>query len=293
MEKYRHFVQKYEKFAPYEAPYSYAKYATIGCGGYAKIAFFPERVDSLIALLRALDDEGEDYTVLGALSNVLPPDGESDGIVVSTKRLHGVTFEDGAFALAGTTAGGFLTACKRAKKTGGEFLTGIPCTIGGAAYMNAGAAGVYLDEILSDVLVYEDGALQKIPKAKCEYAYKHSVFMERKATIVGAYFRLEEGTDEEIEARLLYFNERRKHLPRGRSMGCVFKNPKGAFAGELIERAGLKGKRVGGAFVSTEHANFILNEGGNSSDVKRLIDEIKKRVFDKLGIVLEEEIRYL
>ncbi len=293
MDGYRHFYEKYLQLAPFESPFSFRKYATIGCGGEAKIAFYPRTIDEAVTLLQALDADGQKYVVLGALSNVLPADGLSNTIVVSTKRLTGVSFKDDVFVLAGTTAGAFLNRCKGAGKSGVEFLAGIPCTLGGAAYMNAGAAGVYIDTVLQKALVYKDGGLCVYEKIDCQYAYKRSVFMQNGGVILGVWLNLISAKKDEIESRVAYFRERRKYLPKGRSMGCVFKNPLGDCAGLLIEKAGLKGMRRGGAYVSTCHANFILNEGKNAEDIKDLIKTIKTVVFERFGIELEEEIRYL
>lgn len=118
--------------------------------------------------------------------------------------------------------------------------------------------------------------------------------MQDGSVIVGAHFALNQASLDEIEEREEYYKERRKHLPKGRSMGCVFKNPEGLSAGELIEKSGLKGLRLGGAYVSEEHANFIINGGGaTASDVKKLIQLIKNAVHAQYGVRLEEEIRYL
>ena len=291
MEDYRHFYQKYLQLAPYESPFSYRKHSTIGCGGEAKIAFYPRTIDEAVSLLRELEKDKQKYVVLGALSNVLPPDGLSDTIVVSTKRLVGL--EEDNFFLAGKTVGSFLKSCKVMGKSGAEFLVGIPCTLGGAVYMNAGAAGVYIDTIFQKALVYKDGKLHVYEKTDCHYAYKQSVFMQDGGVILGVWLDLKPAKQEEIDDRLAFFREKRKDLPKGRSMGCVFKNPFGFYAGRLIEEAGLKGKRIGGAYVSYSHANFILNDEGSSQDVKDLIKLIKAAVYERFKIKLEEEIRYL
>ena len=118
--------------------------------------------------------------------------------------------------------------------------------------------------------------------------------MGNKDVILGATLRLHKGNDEEMQAQEEYYLSHRMHLPKGKSMGCVFKNPKDAYAGELIERSGLKGLRVGGAKISEAHANFIINEGhATSKDIKTLITLIKNAVRSQYGVCLEEEIRYL
>lgn len=278
-----------------ETPFNYAKRSSIGCGGSAPVAFYPNAVEELIALVTELEKENVPFTTLGNLTNVLPPDGESQTAVVSTKSLKGIEeTERGIFALAGVTSGSLLNACKSLQLGGAEFLEGIPCTLGGALYMNAGVSGKYIAEITESVTVLREGKLVVLNKADCGYAYKTSVFMRTNDVIVGARLNLQTTTEEEILKKMREYRQRRAHLPKGKSMGCVFKNPDGKIAGKLIEGAGLKGLRVGGAVVSTEHANFIVNDrNATSAQIKALIAFIKNAVFAQYKIRLEEEIRYL
>ena len=278
-----------------ETPFDYAKRSSIGCGGIAPVAFYPKSVEELISLVDELQDEKLSFTVLGNLTNVLPPDGESRTAVVSTKMLVGIEeTESGVFAFSGVTSGALLKACKRLALSGAEFLEGIPCTLGGALYMNAGVSGTYIAEIVESVTVLRQGKLVVLEKADCAYAYKSSVFMHSNDVIVGAKLRLKQTTEESVLERISQYRAKRAHLPKGKSMGCVFKNPDGMIAGQLIERAGLKGLRVGGAVVSSEHANFIINDkNATSAQIKTLINLIKNAVFAQYKIRLEEEIRYL
>lgn len=277
-----------------ESPFSFTKHSSIGCGGLAKAVFYPKNVIELCKLVDCLKKDGIAYYVLGNLTNVLPPDGDSDRVIIRTKNLNGILFSKEIFVYAGVTSGAFLQACKRNGKTGGEFLCGVPCTIGGALYMNAGADGRYINEIVENVLVYNDGKTRVVSLDECQYSYKHSVFMENGDVILGATLRLQDGTLAEIEERKRYYTERRAHLPTGKSMGCVFKNPDNRSAGELIEKSGLKGMRVGGAVVSEKHANFILNDNNATpTDIKSLIMLIKNAVFAQYGVALQEEIQYL
>lgn len=276
-----------------ERPFDFSRHSTIGCGGTAPIAFYPRSVAEMQRLLTRLTEENTPFCVFGNLSNVLPPDEGMDRAVVCTKKMVGVQFGEENFVEAGITAAGLLRTCRLAKKTGVEFLYGIPCTLGGALFMNAGAGGVYVDRIVESVLVWRKGETLIVPKADCGYAYKKSVFMENGDVILGAYLRLEDGTVKEIDERIEYYAQRRVHLPKGKSMGCVFKNPEGSFAGAWIEKAGLKGKRVGGAVVSELHANFIINDkGATAADIRRLIAQIKNEVQICFHIELREEIRY-
>ncbi len=278
-----------------ETPFDYAKRSSIGCGGVAPVAFYPKSVEELISLVEELENKKLAFTVLGNLTNVLPPDGNSQTAVISTKRLAKVEeTESGVFALAGVTSGGLLKACKQLQLSGAEFLEGIPCTLGGALYMNAGVSGTYIAEIVESVTVLHKGKLVVLDKSDCGYAYKTSAFMYSGGVIVGARLKLQKTNEEAILEKIDYYRAKRAHLPKGKSMGCVFKNPKGAVAGKLIEGAGLKGLRAGGAVVSTEHANFIINDrNATSAQIKTLITFIKNAVFAQYKIRLEEEIRYL
>ena len=278
-----------------EMPFDYAKHSSIGCGGSASVAFYPKSVEELISLVTELQDKELPFTVLGNLTNVLPPDGETQTAVVSTKSLTGIEETDcGVFALAGVTSGGLLKACKSLRLGGAEFLEGIPCTLGGALYMNAGVSGKYIAEITESVTVLRSGKLVVLKQADCAYAYKSSAFMRSGDVIVGARLRLQKAKEEDILEKIREYRVKRAHLPKGKSMGCVFKNPEGMIAGKLIEGAGLKGLRVGGAVVSTIHANFIINDkDATSTQIKTLIALIKNAVFAQYNIRLEEEIRYL
>lgn len=291
MEEFALFLR--EKAIPLES-FDFSAGSTVGCGGVARQAVFPRSFTEIIDVIDWCEAHQKRYTVLGNLSNVLPPEDESDTLFVFTKRLVGATFGTTPLVYAGVSAGAFLAECERHGKSGAEFLSGIPCTMGGAAYMNAGAAGRYMDEIVHSVIVYKNGELRSYSKEECGYSYKHSRFMDEGGVIFAVMLDLEDATKEEIVARRKAYAERRKALPVGRSMGCVFKNPNGTSAGKLIEGAGLKGLRIGDAYVSSEHANFIIN-GGKASvrEIKTLIQLIKNAVYAQYRIQLEEEIRYL
>ena len=279
----------------HELSFDMAKHSTIGCGGRAVIAFCPQSIAEAKVLLSKLDSDNIPYYVIGNMSNVLPPDMDTTTIpLIYMKNLNGITIADRSFVYAGTTSGALLSMCRRCGKSGVEFLSGIPCTLGGALYMNAGAGGRYIHEIVESVLVYHKGNARLIPCEECGFSYKHSIFMENGSVILGAYLRLLDATDVQISERESYYKSRRAHLPKGKSMGCIFKNTKDKSAGDLIERSGLKGLRVGGAVVSVQHANFIINDGtATAKDIKALISVIKAAVFAQYGVQLEEEIRYI
>lgn len=277
-----------------QSMFDLARRSSIGIGGRAKLALFPKTMGETQRVLSVLKEGRANYCIVGNMTNVLPPDEPYDKVFVCMKELVGAQVGDTTFVLAGTNASRLLKLCRCAKKSGVEFLAGIPCTLGGALYMNAGVSGRYMSDVVQSVTVLREGKIHIVPLEECDYSYKHSVFMENKDVILGAELRLENKSAFDILQTEKQYLERRTHLPKGRSMGCVFKNPHNASAGSLIEQAGLKGARENDAYVAEEHANFIINGGGASErDVRRLIQTIKERVYDKFSISLEEEIVYL
>ncbi len=283
----------FENFT-FQKNFNFSKGSAIGSGGIARMAFEPQTFQELSRLIEQLNAHGIEYYVLGNLSNVLPPDGVSKRVIIKTARFQDVDFSRSLFVSAGTTSGGLLRLCRLLKKSGAEFLTGIPCTLGGALYMNAGVSGKYVAELVERVTVLREGKKIELAVSECEYAYKSSVFMKNKDVILGARLKLADSSAEKIEEEIRCYAKRRLHLPKGKSMGCVFKNPSGYAAGALVEGAGMKGLRFGGAVVSTEHANFILNDGGaTSAQIKTLIQTLKNAVYAQYKIELEEEIKYL
>lgn len=279
---------------PLECPFDAAKGCTIGCGGKYAVAVFPRSFTELIEVVDFCIAEKKRYFVLGNGSNVLPGGGENETALVFTKKLVGGSFGKNPLVYAGVQVNAFLNDCERQGKSGAEFLAGIPSTIGGAAFMNAGVNGKRFDEIVKNVIVYKDGELHSYPKEECGYSYKHSRFMDEGGVIFAVIFNLEDADKETVAARRKEYLRRREWLPKGRSMGCVFKNPALAPAGQLIEGAGLKGLRVGGAVVSDIHANFIINDArATSEDIKTLIGLVKNAVYAQYKVRLEEEIRYL
>ena len=275
-----------------EEPFNFSKHSTIGCGGRAKQAYYPQGEKQFCSLLGQLPEKP---LILGNMSNVLPRDEDVDKTVICTKKAATICQEDTyVYCEAGVTSGRLLRYLQAVGLGGVEFLAGIPCTVGGILYMNGGAGGRYIADFVDSVRVYRDGRVIDLPVAQCGYAYKQSIFMQSGDVILGGKFRLSHSTPTAINEEISKWLLKRAHLPKGKSMGCVFKNPQGYTAGILIERAGLKGLRIGGAVVSQQHANFIINEqGATAGDILALITRIKEEVWQRYAIRLEEEIRYL
>lgn len=292
-----------------------AEISPMGVGGTCAAAFYPDTLATFTELITALKKAEIPYAVLGSAANVLIPDGSEEaenggagggyllrGALVFTKYLRSIAVDgESVFAFCGVTGAELLYRTRAANLSGAEFLEGIPCTAGGATYMNAGAGGKHVSDILESALVYGDGDMRVYTAKECGFSYKESAFMKRGEAILGITLRLKKSSPAAVEAAISRAKEARAHLPRGKSLGCVFKNPPSLTAGEnrisagkLIESAGMKGRRAGGAEVSKKHANFIVNEGGATyKDVRSLIEEVRRAVYEMQGVRLEEEIRYL
>lgn len=278
---------------PYAAPFSFQKNTTVGIGGEAPLALYPENAERLAAVVSALCGRGIPYLVLGRGSNVLVSDAGFGGVVVHTSRVTAVRTR-GAMLTAECGAGleKVLAVAKRNGLGGISFLCGIPASVGGAVFMNAGVRGGYIGERVVSVDAMCGGEVRTLSAKECGFSYKHTRFMEEESVILSAKLRLERCAPAAVEAEYAAAKAARAGLPKGRSMGCVFKNPAGYSAGALLERAGMKGEACGGAFVAQEHANFIINRGGATcKDVVCLIDRMKNAVFSETGIELAEEIR--
>lgn len=278
----------------YELEFDFSKHSTVGVGGIAEIVFYPKSIKEFIRLCDFFVDSEIEFLVLGNMSNILPPDGRFKKPLILAKKLKSTEFTDSVFVEAGVTASALLDECIKNGRRGAEFLAGIPCTLGGAVYMNAGAQGRYMSDIVKKVLVYKQKRLALLTNKDCRYGYKKSAFMEEDSVILGIELALEQGDSQAVALRRDCVLQARRGLPKGRSMGCVFKNPLGDSAGRLIELAELKGAREGGALVSSIHANFIMNDGGaTQADFLRLIERVKRSVFERCGVLLEEEIRII
>lgn len=266
-------------------------------GGNADLAVYPADAEAFAYALDAVVQAGVPYTVIGNGSNTLVRDSGFRGVVFVTTDMRRVTI-DGTRLTGGcgVLLGSVGTNASRAGLAGAEFANGIPGTLGGAVYMNAGAYGGQLAEIVCETVCYDLDAKQvlHLDNAAQHFGYRHSVFMEKNYIILSATLQLTKDEPDAIRARMNdYLARRREKQPlEYPSAGSVFKRPEGHFAGKLIEDAGLKGLRVGGAEVSPKHAGFIVNVGGATArDVLELIERIREKVYAMSGVMLECEIR--
>lgn len=274
-----------------ERDFSFARHTTIGCGGRAAACVYPATWEAAASLLSYLERERIEFYFLGAGANVLPPDGDFEGIIVRFSAMRGISWEGNRIIVgAGTTGGALCRTAREAGIGGFEFLTGIPMTLGGAVAMNAGVGEGHLSDVVERVYALEHGKRVILSNRDCSFLEKSSIFLQGIA-VTGVLLRGEAALGREIEKKTAYFRAKRAHLPKGRSMGCTFVNPAHISAGKLIEDCGLKGYSSGGAKISEEHANFIINAGGSSGDVARIIAHVKRVVFERSGILLREEIQ--
>ena len=276
------------------SPFKFSENTTYGLGGNAIAAYMPKTVYEAKIAFDRLTSNGIPFEILGNGSNVLVSDKGISGAVICTKSLRGIVRLDKnrLLCLAGTKVAELLAYCKKHSLGGLEYLHGIPASLGGAAFMNAGVSGAAIGGNVESVRIY-DGKSRILTREMCNFAYRHSTMRDIKALILSIIVNVCDSSIEEIDERLKYYKQRRSHLPKGKSCGCVFKNPVKVSAGYLIDNAGLKGFRVGGAYVSERHASFIINDGGSADDVKALIEIVKSKVFEKFGILLNEEVVYI
>ena len=290
MEDFARLKEKFPKLK-FEQNYSFARHTTIGCGGIAACCVYPDSTQAVAELISYLSREKIPYCFLGAGANVLPAEGEYAGVVIKFSAMQRIMISGELVnADAGVTGGRLLKFARENNLSGFEPFTGIPMTLGGGVTMNAGIPDLHFSDVVEKVTAVENGKIYELQGKDCGFSQKQSIFQSGIA-VTEVVLRGTRAQSSLILEREKLYRERRKHLPKGRSMGCVFVNPSETSAGKLIDECGLKGRRVGGAVVSEIHANFIINEGGTSDDVARLITIIKQEVERGKGILLKEEIR--
>ena len=265
---------------------------SFGVGGRAKYYVSPESVYSLIGCINAATSWDFNYKIIGNGTNILVSDKGYDGLVICTKNLNSLFLDKGeVISLCGTPLSKFVNFVSACGRTGAEGLCGIPATVGGALYQNAGAFGYTISDYVYEITCVKDGKTVKRKKAACAFGYRTSIFKRNGEFIVSAKFRFPK------RKKLVknVFEDRRKiSQPSGRTCGSVFTNPPSDYAGRLIESAGLKGAKIGGAQVSEKHANFIVaSDNAAAQDVYLLINEIKQKVYEEFGVKLKEEVEYL
>ena len=270
-------------------------FSFIRTGGTASTVVFPKTADELHLIIKFFKENSIKYAIVGKCSNILFGDKPLDLIIIKTDLLSKIIIEENiVFAECGVGLCHLGLECMKNDLSGFEFSCGIPGSIGGGIVMNAGAFGSSISNIITKVYTISDDIIV-FNNQECNFSYRTSRFLKTKECILAAEFELKKGDTDELRKNISEITKNRNNLqPKGLTLGSTFKNPIGASAGEIIEKAGLKGFGIGGAVVSDKHANFIMNIGNaTSSDIIKLIDYIKDIVYRQSGIILEEEIQYL
>ena len=273
-----------------------SRLTSIRIGGRVKYLALPENVEDLSAAVRMSREEDIPLFILGGGSNTIF--GDVEGFVVYLERLRGLSVkEDNGYllveALAGTPLKEITGLALRENLEGIYRLLGFPATVGGAVAMNAGAFGVEIKDFILEVTYLDwSGELKRLRREELDFSYRRSPF-PKTGVVVSCLFQLRRSERPVIEDYRMIRNLRRSTQPINvPTSGSTFKNPLPKKAGELLERVGMKGYRVGGVAFSEKHSNFLVNLGGGSIyEVKELIGEAKRRVYEEFGIELEEEVR--
>ena len=276
------------------------KHTSFKVGGPAEIFALPGTINELLDIISTCNKHSVPLTIIGGGSNMLIADTGLRGVVVNLKHLNQMSHHgDGKLeAQAGVNLKNFAVFAYKHGYTGLEFASGIPGTLGGAIYMNAGAYGSEVGDVCTHVTVY-DGTVRTISKHDMHFGYRNSIVQGTGAIVLSATFQMPYGGETsqfEIKMKMRELNTKRRisqplQYP---SAGSTFKRPLGHFAGKLIEDAGLKGHSIGGAMVSTKHAGFIVNTGSaTAKDIYDLIQDVRQRVHMQFDVMLEPEVKIL
>lgn len=274
------------------------KYTYTKTGGPADYLALPDSIEQLCDCILYAKEKNIPYLVLGNASNLIVRDQGVEGLVILTNNLKQIYLQKNRII---TQAGASLAkvcafACQNSL-TGLEFACGIPGSIGGAVYMNAGAYDGQIDEVFCSARVLnEQGIIETWTKEQMDFSYRHSILQERNVIVLDAEFELSKGNQKQIQEKMDHLMElRRSKQPlEYPSCGSVFKRPEGHYTGALIQEAGLQGLKWGGAQISEKHAGFIVNvDNATGKDYEELIAHIQEVINQKYGVHLEPEVRII
>lgn len=281
------------KFNHALSDYSYTK-----TGGEADVIAFPKSKDEVKQIIDWAKEFDAPLTILGNLSNLIVKDGGIRGIVMILTDMNAISV-DGHYIYAESGAG-IIEVSREAYRhslTGLEFACGIPGSVGGAVFMNAGAyEGEITDINVKIEAINREGQFLTYTNEDAEFAYRHSIFQENDNIILGVSFELQPGDQEAIKEKMDHLTELResKQPLEYPSCGSVFKRPVGYYTGKLIQDAGLQGHRIGGAEISRKHAGFIINVGGaTATDYVEMIEYIQETIWNLNSVRLETEVRII
>lgn len=277
-----------------------SSHTSLKIGGSADIFVSPRGIDSLQQVISLATADNIKYHVIGNGTNLLVSDDGVRGIVIQIKEgfnriIRKMRREEAVIKVeAGVPLGKILKLAKDEGLSGFEFAAGIPGSIGGAVCMNASTKLGAVSDVLHSIEVFSGGKLQKFKKDELDFRYRE-LNIDSKTIILNAVFCMNFGNKVKIAETIdKFIEERRNAQPKGKSAGCIFKNPENRSAGKIIDELGFKGQKIGGAYVSDVHANFIMNDGtATCADFIALIRKIRKDVEEKSGIKLEYEIKFL
>ncbi|MBI5222365.1 MAG: UDP-N-acetylmuramate dehydrogenase [Candidatus Magasanikbacteria bacterium] len=303
--------QQLKQFGKVKINERMSKHTTFEIGGPARFFVVVEETEKLVGLLNFLNAEGIGYFILGNGSNFLLPDGGFDGVVVKIRNQKLEIRNNEIEAEAGVSLGEVLALALKNNLAGMEWAIGIPGTVGGAICGNAGAFGSDVSANVDRVEVWRDGEVVVLSKGECGFVYRGSGLKKDGSVVLRAWFQLMLGDKQEIMNKTQKnLQARQGRFPAFPSPGCFFKNVKlekwpgkkedlpplflerGTVpVGWLVEQVDAKGETVGGAMVSKDHGNFIVNvNNATQSDVLKLVEQIKEKVYNKFGVELEEEV---
>ncbi|WP_428004057.1 UDP-N-acetylmuramate dehydrogenase [Apilactobacillus kunkeei] len=275
-----------------------SKYTFTETGGPADLVAFPKNTEEVRELLAMTKRDNLPITVLGNASNLIIKDGGIRGLVIILTEMNEITSHDDlVIAQAGARYIDTTIVAQKHGLTGMEFAAGIPGSIGGAVFMNAGAYGGETAEVIESVTVLTpENEIKTLSNSELDFGYRHSAVQDQDDIVLEATFKLSTGDKDEIQAEMDRLNELRESkqpldLP---SCGSVFKRPEGYFAGKLIHDAGLQGYQSGGAQVSKKHAGFIVNiDNATATDYLNVIKHVQETVYAKNKVHLETEVRII
>lgn len=275
-------------------------HTTFKIGGNCIALIEPREVSDIVETIKICRENSIKFFVIGNGSNLLVPDEGYDGVIIKLKGEFSTIQVEGEYLIvnSGAKLSEVYTVAYENSLTGFEFASGIPGTIGGAIYMNAGAYGGEMKDIVEsvEVLDLDNFELRELKNEELEFSYRKSIIQRKNYIVTTIKLKLQKGNKEEINAVYEDLRERRnsKQPLNFGSAGSTFKRPEGHFASKLIEDAGLKGYHINDAWVSEKHSGFVVNKGNASyKEVMELIEYVQNVVFEKFGVKLETEVRIL
>ena len=275
---------------------SLRQHNTFRTGGMAKYFTEPLNTEDILEAIRFAKENRLKYMIVGNGSNLLFSDEGYDGLIIKTSKLKGIERDGETLKVySGELTPSVGAFAARNGLTGFEPLSGIPGSIGGGIYMNCGAYGTEIGDLISKVcFLYTNGEIKIFDRSELDFSYRSSSFQHMDGVILWAELKLSEGDRSQIDEHMKDYAQRRKDKQplEYPSAGSTFKRPEGYFAGKLIQDAGLRGFRIGNAQVSEKHCGFVINLGGaTAAQVTELMDEVVRRVEENSGVRLQPEVK--